>query len=225
MNGAMKIIAFGLAALVAAGAYNTVRERAEQKRTLQGFVDSISAIKQRQGIQETALQARFDQIDVDQYMQASRLASSDSIVGGRAELARYRALLVERDQLAASGLTQLHALLDTLPQGELRDNVARGASRAEASNLKLQSTLGQSQVANADAVQAVFDWADRNHAIVHARGTSLVVDGQVPLSELKALEARVVETGKAVNDSLLRVRAVQSDSVKNLAKLRGDLTQ
>ncbi len=225
MNGALKIILIGLAVLLATGTYLGVREHAEEKRTMQGFLDSVAAMRQRQGVQEAALQARFTQVNVDQYLQSARLASSSDVAGGRAELVRYRALLVERDRLVDSELAQSHALLNTLPEGRMRDDALRGAAKAEARNGPLRSALSQAQTANADAVQAVFDWADRHHAIVHARGATLIVDGAGPLSDLKALEARLGETGQAVDESQRRVSAVQSESVQSLAKLRRDVSQ
>ena len=225
MNGAVKIIGIGLVVLVATGAYVGVREQAREKHAMQGFLDAVAAMRQRQGVQEAALQARFAQVHVDQYLQASRFASSGDVAEGRAELARYRALLAERDQLVESELAQSRALLDTLPEGRMRDDAQRGAAKAEARNGPLRSALIQAQAANADAVQAVFDWADLHHAIVHARGTSLIVDGQGPLNDLKALEARLAETGQAVDESQRRVSAVQSESVQSLAKLRRDVAQ
>ncbi len=225
MNGALKIIGFGLAALVAAGAYTVARQRVEEKHTVQAFLDSIATMKQQQHTQEAALQARFNQIDVDQYMQASKLASSSGVADGRVELARYRALLVERDQLVVTELAQSHALLNSLPEGRLREQALRGAANGEGRNSQLRSTLDHAQVANADAVQAVFDWADRNHAIVHVRGNQLVINGQAPLDELNSLEAHVRETGQAVNESLGRIGTVQSQSARTLDQLRHDAAE
>lgn len=224
-RGALKIIGFGLAALLAAGVYAGLRERAEEKRTMRSLLDSIAAMKQQHDVREAALQARFDQIDVDQYLHADKLATSGGIVDGRAELARYRALLVERDQLVEVEQAEFKTMMNALPQGRFREQVLRGAARAEDGNRKLRATLAQAQVANADAVQAVFDWADRNHAIVHARGTTLIVTGQARLDELNALEGHVHETGEAVNESIRRTSAVQSKSVQDLAKLRRDADQ
>jgi len=219
-RGALKIIGFGLAVLLATGVYAGLRERAEQKRTMRSLLDSIATMKQQHDTREAALQARFDQINVDRYLQAGKLASSGDIVDGRAELARYRALLVERDKLVDQEQAEFKAMLNALPEGKFREQVLLGAAKAEDGNRKLRAALARAQVANADAVQAVFDWADRNHAIVHARGTSLVVTGQAPLNEFNALEGRVHETGEAVNESIRRVGAVQSKSVKDLARLR-----
>ena len=225
MNGAVKIIGFGLAALAAAGAYTVVGERVEEKHVLRGFVEAVAAVKKTQDVKEAALQARFKQIDVDRFMQASGLASSADIVDGRAELARYRALLVERDALTESGMAQLHRVLDALPAGRFREQARRGSATAEARDHELQAALDRAQVANADAVQAVFDWADRNHAIVHARGTGLVVDGQAQLDELKALDARVSQTGQAVDESLRDATTLRAEATKKLGRLQDDLAR
>ena len=225
MKSAFKIIGIGLVALIASGVYVGMREQAAQKRALVGFADSVLAIRKQQDVQEAALKARFNEIDIDQYLQASKLASSSSVAEGRVLLARYRALLVERDQLAASAVTQFHAVLDTLPEGRIREQVRTGAAKAEDRNRELQATLDKTQIANADAVQAVFDWADRNHALLHVSGTQLLVNGQAPLDELRGLEVRVRETGQAVDDAIHRANTTRSDSLQNLTRLRNDLSK
>ena len=44
-RGALKIIGFGLAVLLATGVYAGLRERAEQKSTMRSLLDSIATMK------------------------------------------------------------------------------------------------------------------------------------------------------------------------------------
>jgi hypothetical protein len=225
MNGALKIIGLGLATLLATGTYTVVHEHLEEKRLARTFLDAVSTQKVHNDAEVAALQARFDHIDVDQYLQSAKLASSGNIVAGRAELARYRALLVDNDRLVEQERSGLKTLVGTLPEGRFRDQVKRGAATAEGRNGQLRTALTQAQVANADAVQAVFDWADQHHAIVHARDNTLIIDGRAPLDEFKVLQSRVGETGEAVSESLRSVRAAQSKSAQDLVRLRHDVDQ
>jgi hypothetical protein len=224
-RGALKIIGFGLAALLVAGAVQLARVRSENQRIARDFVDSIASLHQRQAAQNAALQARFDQLDFDHALGASMLASVDGVRQDREMLARFRALLAERERLAADQSAAGHRLIEQLPAGVLRDGALRGEAQTAGHIHQLQDNLSHSETANADAIQAILEWADRNHARLHARGDKLMVDGQQPLDELQRLEATLRETGRVVQAALDQGRALQAESGRTLVKLQSDVRQ
>ena len=226
-RGAMKTVFFGIivlvVAFVVAAFVGIARQRAENEQAARRFLDAASAFAQRQSAQDAALQARFDQIDVDRYMDAPSLASPERVREGRAELARYRALLDERERASAAGVAEAHSLVMSLPEGSLRDQAMRGAAATAARNKALRAELSQAQAANADAVQAVFDWADRDRALLHLRDGKLLVASKEALDELDALEAQLRATGQAAQQALDRGKAVRAQATQNLDAARRDL--
>lgn len=226
-RGATKNIFFGLAVLLAAfvvaAFVGVARQRAANEQAAHRFLDSAAAFQQRQTAQDAALQARFDQIDVDRYLAASSLVSPERVREGRDELARYRALLVERDRASADGVAEAHALVLSLPEGSLRDQAMRGAESTAARNKELRATLAQAQAANADAVQAIFDWTDRNRRLLSQRDGKLLVASKEALDELNALEAQLHATGESAQEIVERGKAVRARAIKTLNEARRDL--
>jgi hypothetical protein len=224
-RGALKIIGFCLAALLLAGVVQFLRLRAENQRVARDFVESVASLRQRQTAQNTALQARFNALDLDHALEASTLASTDGVHRGRELLANFRALLAERERLAAEQTAAGHKLIEQLPAGRMRDGALRGAATAAARTHKLQDDLSRAETANADAIQAILDWAERNHARLHLRGDKLMVDGQRPLDELKGLESILVKSGQDVQGLLAQGHAIEAKSGRELGQLQEEVRQ
>ena len=224
-RGALKIIGFGLAALLVAGAVQLARVRSENQRITREFVDSIAVMHKQQAAQNAELQARFNQLDFDHGLDAPTLASVDGLARSRELLARFRALLAERERLAAAQKEAGHHLIEQLPAGVLREGALRGEAQTAGRMHQLQDNLSKAENANADAIQAVLDWAERNHALLHARGDKLMVDGRQPLEELQRLEGNLRETGRVVQTALEQGRAVQAESGRTLVQLQKDVRE
>jgi hypothetical protein len=222
-KGAVKIILVGLAVLLALLVGTKLRERSQNAQVVRTLLDSVATMRQKQGVENAALQARFDRIDLDGYLKPAKLASTQALQDGLADLDRFRALLVERDQLAAAQVAQAHALLTALPRGTLRDQALQGEASTSGHNHDMQTRLSQAQNANADALQAVFDWANLHHHALHVQGDKLLVDGQQPLDELNTLQTQLRATGQTVMAAIEVARTAQSQSRRDLAKIREDL--
>jgi len=224
-RGALKIIGFCLAALVLAGAVQFLRMRADNQRIARDFVESVASLRQQQATQNAALQARFDALNLDHALEASTLATADGVRRGRALLADFRTLLAERERLAADQTAAGRKLIEQLPAGRMRAEAQRGAASAAARTHKLQADLSHAEAANADAIQAILDWADRNHALVHLRGDKLMVDSQRPLDELKELEAVLAKSGQDVQRILAQGHEIEVRSGRDLGRLRDEMRQ
>lgn len=222
---ALKIIGFCLAALVLAGIVQFARLRAENQRVARDFVDSIATMRAQQTQQNAALQARFDALNLDHALVASTLASAGGVQHGRELLARFRALLAEREQIAVAQTAAGHHLIEQLPAGRMRDEALRGEARSAVRMHKLQDELSRAETANADSIQAILDWADRNRSRLHLRGDKLMVDGQAPLDELNGLEAKLEESGKTVQALLDEGRSIEAQSGRTLGQLQKDVHQ
>jgi hypothetical protein len=219
----LKIIGFCLAALVLAGVVQFLRLRAENQRIARDFIESVATLRQHQTAQNTALQARFDALDLDHALEASTLATPAGVGRGRELLGNFRSLLAERERLAADQTAAGHKLIEQLPAGRMRTEALRGAATAAARTHKLQDDLSRAETANADAIQAILDWADRNHARLHLQGNKLMVDGQGPLDELKRLEGVLVKSGQDVQGLLAQGHAIEAKSGRDLGQLQQEM--
>jgi hypothetical protein len=226
-RGAMKIVFLvGLALLVAfmaAAAISVNRQSAADERAAHALFDGIDAMQRRVAAETGAMNARFAQVDLERYMTPAMLASTAGVRDGRAELARYRALLAERDVLMRDEAARAHALLVALPGGETRDLALRGESSTAARNQAIRDQLSQSQAADADAMQALFDWAATHRADLEVKDGTLLVHGRQPLAELDALDARLKQTRRAVQAAVGAASAVAAESTQQLAKARRSL--
>lgn len=225
MKGAVKIILVCLAALLVVGGVSLWRMRAENDRIAREFVGQVAALHQRQQVENDALQARFNAIDLDHYLEADTLVSADGVREGRETVTRYRALLAERDAMAERDTAQGMALIEALPAGMLRDQARRGAANSSPANKALRAELSRAQVANADAMLGVIDWADRNHGHLQARGGKLIVANQQQLDELNAVQATLATSAQAVHVAMDKVKVAQSAATKSLANLQREVQQ
>ncbi len=216
------LVAIVAAAVVFVGAVgvSTARKGAEERRTRHALLDSIEAMRQRNAVDDAAMEARFGQIDIDRFLKPDEVVQPAEVAAGRAELAKYRATLVDRDRLAQAQLARAHDMLAALPQGEFRDGALQGEAASSGRIRSLRATLTMAQNANADAVEAMFDWADRNHAIIQSRGGHLVVYSPEALADLRAIGERIHATGASVTTAIGQVKAHQSQSLGKLQDLR-----
>jgi len=217
------LVVLGLAALLGTAAVCAERGQgldAEDERTVRTVLDSIALLHQRLDARKAELQARFDKIDLGHYLEPAQLASSSDLQAARGDLVRYRALLTERDRLNADAAAQGHALLAGLPQGGLREAMLRNEARLAEGGREIRAELLRTQVANADAMEAVIDWADRNHALVHLRGDKLAIDGRQNLDQFDALQAHLDATARSVQEAADRAQAAQDEGARAGADLR-----
>jgi hypothetical protein len=224
-RGALKIIGFCVAALLLVGIVQFIRVRAENQRIARDFVDSVAHLRQAQAAQVASLQTRFDQLNLDHALDAQSLGTTDGVQRSRELLARFRALLTEREQLAADQAAAGHKLIQQLPAGSLRDGALRGEEKSTARTHQLQDQLTRAEAANADAMQAVLDWADRNHALLQVRGDKLMVNSQAALDELNRLDDGLHKSGQAVTALLQQGKALDEQNGRLLGKLQNDVRE
>ena len=191
----------------------------EDARSVRPMLAAILNLRQRFDARNAALQARIDQLDLGHFLGPSRLVSTSELQAARASLVSYRALLVERDRLTEDFATEGHAILAALPDDGLREKALRANAEQADHRRAVRVELLKTQVDNADAMEAVIDWADRHHAIVHLRGTKLAIDGQHNLDEFNALDARLDVTARRMAEAAERAGAEQERAGNQAATL------
>ena len=223
-RGAMKIAFAGLIALAAATVVVTVaRQRAENRQALHAQIDKIDALRQRHDAKVAALKDRMAEVGLGNYLTAQQLASPEGARRGQEALARYRALLSEREHLLDDMSAQSLALLATLPRGRARDDALLGQAIVPSGSVEVRRRLSIAMAANADAVQAVFDWVGRNQRYLHAQGDKLLIEGQPRIARLDDLQYTVGDTAKAVQEAAVAAGKVESQSSQALESLRRDV--
>lgn len=198
-------------------------QRVADEAAVRSVIDAAGRMHRSLDATYDALLARIARLDIGRHLAPAGLASSDDLRAASADMIRFRALLAEHDRLLADAAAQAHALLESMPEGDLRERTLRNEAPLAERAREARAALFRSQLANADAMQALFDWADRNHASVHLRGQVLAVDGQQKLDELRALEARVDDTGREVQAAAGRLEASRQAAGQALATLLGNL--
>ena len=183
----------------------------------------IDAMRKHNAQETAAMNARFAQVDIDRFLKPDEVVKPAEVLAGRAELAKFRAALHDRDQLADDQQARVHALFNALPAGALRDGALLGESRSVGRVSKMRATLTQAQNANADAVAAMFDWADANHAVIQSRGGHLVVYNPAALADLRSLGDRLQTTVAAVDAATAALKAEEAASVTKLETARRDI--
>lgn len=197
----------------------------EDVQAVRPMLAAIADLRQRFDARNAALQARIDRLALGDFLEPARLVSTSDLQAARASLVTYRALLVERDRLTGDVVAEGHALLAALPDDGLREKALRNEKAQADHRLAVRAELLKTQVDNADAMEAVIDWADRHHAIVHLSGANLAIDGQRNLDEYRALYARLDATARLMNDAADRAVSEQERAAKQMAVLLADVVR
>ena len=140
-------------------------------------------------------------------------------------LAKYRALLTERDHLGADATREAHDLLAALPAGDVRDKALQGEATAIARNRQIRTALSQSQSANADAVQALLDWSEAHRRDLQVRNGKLMTANQQELDEVRALSTHLVDSERVVDAAIKQAKSVESNAVQQLQQAHRDIDQ
>ncbi len=219
-------IAVGVAVLVVLAAVGSAaNEQFQEKQQARALLVSVDAMVQRQNAQGAALDARFGQIDLDHRIEPTALLNADGVADARAELAKYRGLLAERDHLAASADQERQALFASLPAGKIRDAAFRGSARVADSHHAIAAALSKAQIDNADAVQAYVDWFDVHRGDLHVRNGKLTTVTQQEVDEVRVLGERLASTGQAVDAAIVPVKTMVQQSTQKLQQAHQDIDQ
>lgn len=212
-----------IGAVVATAVVTMARHRAEDRRALGALIEAGKTSRQRNDAKVVELKGRMEQLGLDGYLTAPRLASTDGLKEGRAALVRYRELLAEREHLLDEVSAQSNALLVGLPRGRTRDDALLAQAISPPGSAEVRRRLSIAMAANADAVQAIFDWVGRNQRYVHARGDQLLIEGQPRIAELDGLEYTLQDSGKAVQEAMTAAKKLENQSSQAMDSLRRDM--
>lgn len=221
MSRAFTTGAVALAVVLVGGSiFSEAAKRVEQRRQVKALLASVDSLRAREDAQRHALEASFNQINIERYLKPAELSTADGVSAARGELARYRTLLAERDQVSAADVAEVHALLATLPPGETRDGALQGEASATARSRSVMGALSRTQLANADAVQAVLDWAEAHRADLKVRDGKLLTANQRELTEIRALGTRLSDSAQAVDEAVRAAKAMRRDGLQSLEQAR-----
>lgn len=193
----------------------------------QFYRDSIS-FSELHGAKFDALTKRFEQVNVMPYLTPEGLVSAPRIAAGQAVLERYRSLLAERNLLLQAYLSEYTAFVSALPSGQLRDGAEAGMAPARKATEDLYRILDTTQTAHANAMGAVFDWAQANLGKVSIKGEQMMFQTREQQAELVALGNKLQEAENTVNAAVekaqgekARAEAKRSASIKEMEALLG----
>ena len=189
-----------------------VGQRVDDQRTSGHLADKLSEMHQRQRLRHISLEARVDRLGLPGCLSPASLTSTANVASCLTAVDGLRALLAERDRDTNAGDAQERALLAGLPPGPVHDEAVRSMGATIDRMHQARDRMSAMDSANADAIQAVLQWAQKNHAALHANGQSLFVDGRRQLDELNRLRAALGAAGQAAEAANQREGVVVAES-------------
>ncbi len=199
---------------------NAIRDKAIGKR----FLTDAIALQQRHEARFEELGQRLDKIDFAQYLTPAALVSATSIDAGQAEVARYRAMLVERETILQTNIGEANALVASLPKGPMRSAAETSAEPRIRAAAQIFKPLNASQSQYADAVVAILDWAKRNNGRMSVQDGHLVFETAEQLRELRQLSSKLQEVANVVDADATKAQAeitkLTADAEQNLRKAK-----
>jgi hypothetical protein len=137
-----------------------------------------------------ATQLKLD--DLSYFIRPEALTAAEQVDAGKAGLARHRDLLAQRAQLFREILQHEHALLDSPGSGAPANPVAGGSQSSTMVENATLTALSRSDAASADAIQALFDWAQTR--LPQLRQTHTAQTESQAQAELQALYGHIKQT-------------------------------
>jgi hypothetical protein len=199
---AMLAMSLAISAWMAGGFAQSLHAWQQERRLDRAWAE-ISA---RHAAAGRALDEQLRAVDLDRHLAPSELTSAAGIAAARAELARYRRLVAQRTALLRAGVEENARFVATIPPGAARD---RAAARAGPSFAAMQAytDIERAQAGNADAVQALLDWAQANLGHVESDDGRFGLETPAQAEALAALQRRLVATAQAVDAAGAQARA------------------
>lgn len=219
----LKIVIALLLALAAAAGAVFMHQRAASRQALHLQLEAVDALHQRQTASADAFKARVAAFRLDHQLTAQRLTSPASLRQGRESVAQYRQLAAERVRLFDESAAQSRALLVAQPRGRLRHDGLLGQVLAPSGGAEVRRRLSIAMAANADAVQAVYDWAASHQGHLRAEGDKLLIDSQPLIAALDALQYTVNDTSRAVGEAEAAVATLEAGAAQALATLHREV--
>lgn len=215
-RGVMNTVVFVLIGVAGIGGMAAILSnsgaKVENQRTSGALARTVGEMHLRQNAAHASLHARVDRLGLAGCLSSARLASAPQVHECLTAITSLHALLVERDRSDAADYAEDRAVLAALPEGPVRDEAMRGMSASIERMRQAREALAKADLANADAAQAMLEWADRNHALLHLSGTSLLVDGRKQLDELMRLGNAVNATLQADQAAVVRENQVVAEA-------------
>lgn len=194
---------------------NNIANAAREEDQAKQFLRDAIAFQQKHSSKFADLGARFDKVNVVQYLTPAALTSKDGIAAGRAALEGYQSLLSERNLLLQTYLAEYERFLAAIPPGDMREGAIAGMGDNKENTERLYRLLDTTQSAHATSIRAVFDWAAANLGRVSVQNGQFMFQTQAQQSELQALAAKLEEAEKAVQSA---VEVAQAEQAKAAAK-------
>lgn len=186
---------------------NNIANAAKEEALAKQFVRDAIAFQTRHAAKFEDLGKRFEQVTVAQYLTPAGLTSPQNLLAGQAALERYRSLLAERNLLLQTYLAEYTAFVNTLPPGETRRGAESAIGPSKQATEDLYKLLDKTQTSHADAMGAIFSWAQTNAGKLGLRGEQLLFQTQQQQAELTTLAAKLQEAENTVNAAVSKAQA------------------
>lgn len=165
-----------------------------------------------------ALSAKLDAVNLADALMMENFTHPGRRASAKASVAQYRSLVFERKALIAAQLAKGRQLLDTLPDGAVRDRAEGNFKRSEAEIKGIYDPLETTQLAYVDAVETLLLWADTQRIQLSTDGQPLF-ETQEALDQFRALLGRLLERQAAFSAAVqvaLAKQAVVNQDIANI---------
>lgn len=186
---------------------NDARDKAFVKQFLQGGL----ALQSQFASKSADLGKRFELVALAAYLTPEGLTSPQNVLAGQAALELYRSLLAERDLLSQTYVADSTAIVSSLPAGLRRRAESTFVPLTQA-NVEMYGLLKTTQTAYADAIGAVFAWAQANAGRVSMSGGKMLFQTEQQQTELTALAKKLQEAENAVNAAADKAQAQMAEA-------------
>lgn len=205
-----------------------IAKAANEEKLAKQFLRDAIGFQERHAAKFEDLGKRFEKVSVPQYLTPENLASPQAMAAAQASLERYRALLAERNLLLQTYLAEFAAFVASIPPGETRRGAESSMGPIREATENTYKLLDRTQSAHADAMGAVFTWAQANAGRLGLRGGQLLFESREQQAELVTLVGTLQQAENAANTAAQKAQADMAEaaarreqSLKEAAELLG----
>lgn len=162
-----------------------------------------------------ALGKRLEALPLAQVLSPAGLTSPERLKEGRAVLAQYRAIIDERKVLVTQHGADFTAFMERVP-AFMRPQAQARFEQTRKANEELVAQLDSRQAAHADAIEAIFGWAEAQAGRIGMRGGQLLLQSEGQRAEFNGLAARLKQAEDGVNSVLAQAAQQETKAQKSL---------
>jgi hypothetical protein len=134
------------------------------------------------------LNRSFAEIDMDSVLKPERLVSADGLARSRAAVARFREVVKLRESVSAQANSRMLAVVREADISErMRASAMASFEQRSASNTSTARALTAANLGVVEAMEPVFDFAQRHLGHLRMRGNALVLPDPVALGQYRQL--------------------------------------